>query len=192
MPDVILSNDDITVLGPPEVVELLVDIGPTGQRGSKFFVGTGDPNSLTTSGNIFSETINLYDMYINSAPGVNYGYLYQYVSEPGGNTWTQVLKIAPTLYSKNHTITFTSGEGFITVPIAQIVTVSGTPLTASNFNIQYSIESVNPLASSIEVPALAGAGTNLVINFNAVKSVSGTWSNLTGEVKIHLFISLVV
>ena len=72
MPDVLLSNDDITVLGPPELVEVLVDIGPTGQRGSKFFVGTGEPNTLTTSGTIFSETINLYDMYINSAPGTNY------------------------------------------------------------------------------------------------------------------------
>ena len=192
MPDVILSNDDITVLGPPETVELLVDIGPTGERGSKFFVGTGEPNSLTSNQTIFSEDIYLYDMYINAAPGTNYGYMYQYISEPGGNTWSQVLKISPTLYSKNHTTTFTSGEASITVPIANIVTVSGTPLTASNFNIQYSIESVNPLASSIEVPALAGAGTNLVINFNAVKSVSGTWSNLTGEVKIHLFISLVV
>jgi hypothetical protein len=192
MPDVILSNDDITVLGPPETVELLVDIGPTGERGSKFFVGTGEPNALTSNQTIFSEEIYLYDMYINAAPGTDYGYMYQYVSEPGGNTWSQVLKISPTLYSKNHTATFTSGEGSITVPIANIVTVSGTPLTASNFNIQYSIESVNPLASSIEVPALAGAGTNLVINFNAVKSVSGTWSNLTGEVKIHLFISLVV
>jgi hypothetical protein len=192
MPDVILSNDDITVLGPPETVELLVDIGPTGERGSKFFVGTGEPNALTSNQTIFSEEIYLYDMYINAAPGTNYGYMYQYVSEPGGNTWSQVLKISPTLYSKNQTITFTSGEASITVPIANIVTVSGTPLTASNFNIQYSIESVNPLASSIEVPALAGAGTDLVINFNAVKSVSGTWSNLTGEVKIHLFISLVV
>ena len=192
MPDVLLSNDDITVLGPPELVELLVDIGPTGQRGSKFFVGTGEPNSLTTSGTIFSETINLYDMYINSAPGVNYGYMYQYISESGGNTWVQVLKISPTLYSKRHTVTFASGAASITVPIANIVTVSGTPLTASNFNVHYSIQGANPVASSIEVPALAGAGTNLVVNLKAVKSVSGTWSNLTGEVTVHLFITVVI
>ena len=43
MPDVLLNNDDITVLGPPETVELLVDIGPTGTRGSQVFVGVGDP-----------------------------------------------------------------------------------------------------------------------------------------------------
>jgi len=192
MADVVISNDDITVLAPPEVVELLVDIGPTGQRGSKFFVGTGDPNTLTSGQTIFSQDILLYDMYINTSPGADYGYMYQYVSEPGGNVWTQVLNINPTLYSKKHTTTFTAGAASITVPIANIVTVSGTPLTASNFNIQYSIEGANPVASSIQVPALAGAGTNLVINLKAVKSVSGTWSNLTGEVTVHLFISVVI
>ena len=30
MPDVLLSNDDVTVLGPPNTVEVLLDIGPTG------------------------------------------------------------------------------------------------------------------------------------------------------------------
>jgi hypothetical protein len=192
MPDVLISNDDITVLGPPELVEVLVDIGPTGQRGSKFFVGTGEPNSLTTSGTIFSETINLYDMYINSAPGVNYGYMYQYISEVGGNTWVQVLKISPTLYSKRHAVTFALGEGSISIPISNIVSVSGTPLTASNFNVQYSIENTAPIASSVEIPALAGAGTNLVVNLNAARYSSSTWSNLTGEVTVHLFISVVI
>lgn len=192
MPDVILSNDDITVLGPPEVVELLVDIGPTGQRGSKFFVGSGEPNSVMTNGAISGEIVNISDMYINSAPGANYGYMYQYKAEPGGNTWLQVLKIAPTLYSKRHTTTFTSGEASISIPIANIVTGSGTPLTASNFNVQYSIENTAPIASSIEIPALAGAGTNLVVNLNAVKYASSTWSNLTGEVTVHLFISVVI
>ena len=192
MTDVLLSNDDITVLGPPEVVELLVDIGPTGQRGSKFFVGVGEPNALTSSGSIFQETINLYDMYINSAPGANYGYMYQYISETGGNTWVQVLKISPTLYSKRHTVTFASGEASISVPIANIVTVSGTPLTASNFNVQYSIENTAPIASSVEIPALAGSGTNLVVNLNAARYASNTWSDLTGGVTVHLFITVVI
>jgi hypothetical protein len=192
MTDVILSNDDITVLGPPETVELLVDIGPTGERGSKFFVGTGNPNSLTSNQTIFSQEIYLYDMYINAAPGTDYGYMYQYVSEPGGNTWSQVLKISPTLYSKRHTVTFASGEAAISIPIANIVTVSGSPLTASNFNVQYSIENTAPIASSIEIPALAGSGTNLVVNLNAAKYASSTWSNLTGEVTVHLFISVVI
>ena len=78
MPDVLLSNDDVTVLGPPNTVEVLVDIGPTGTRGSKVFVGSGNPNNLTSSGSIFGQAIILNDLYINISPGTNYGYMYQY------------------------------------------------------------------------------------------------------------------
>lgn len=187
MPDVLLANDDITVLGPPEIVELLVDIGPQGTRGSQIFVGIGDPNSIN-----IGQTIKLNDLYINTSPGENYGYLYQYVSEPGNNLWIKVLKINPTLYSKKYSVSFNSGIGNITIPISNIVTVSGTPLTADNFAIQYSIANVNPTSSSITVPALVGSGTNLVINFSAVESASGIWQDLDGEVTIHLFISIVL
>ena len=55
MPDVVLSNDDLTVLSGPEVIELLVDIGPTGTRGSKVFVGIGNPNSVSLSTKILNE-----------------------------------------------------------------------------------------------------------------------------------------
>jgi hypothetical protein len=192
MAEVVISNDDITVLGPPEVLELLVDIGATGERGSIFFVGSGDPNSLTSNGKIFEKTINLYDMYINASPGVNYGYLYQYKNEAGGNAWYQVLRVNPTLYSKKYSVTFSAGEGSIVVPISSIATVSGTPLVASNFNVQYSIENAFPVSSSIQIPALAGSGDNLVINLNAIKYQSSTWSNLSGEVVVNLFISIVI
>ena len=82
MPDVLLDNDDITVLGPPEIVELLVDVGATGTRGSQIFVGIGDPNVVE-----IGQTPLLNDLYINASPGADYGYLYQYVSQPGENLW---------------------------------------------------------------------------------------------------------
>ena len=44
MPEVLVSTDSITVVGPPNIVEVLVDIGPTGTRGNRFIVGSGDPN----------------------------------------------------------------------------------------------------------------------------------------------------
>jgi hypothetical protein len=191
MVDVLLNTEDVVVLGPPETVDVLVDIGPQGTRGSKFIVGSGEPNPQTSSGVLLGQTLILNDMYINVAPGANYGYLYQYVSQPGGNTWTQVLKISPAIYSAVETIPFTSGAGAITIPISNIVTVSGSPLTASNFSVQFQIEGANPIASSMEIPALAGAGTNLVINFDAVQYSGGSWSALTGSKTVHLFISIV-
>jgi hypothetical protein len=191
MVDVLLNTEDVVVLGPPETIDVLVDIGPQGTRGTKFIVGSGEPNPQTSSGVLLGQTLILNDMYINVAPGVNYGYLYQYVSQPGGNTWTQVLKINPAIYSSVETINFTSGAATITIPISNIVTVSGSPLTASNFSVQFQIEGANPIASSMEIPALAGAGTNLVINFDAVQYSGGSWSALTGSKTVHLFISIV-
>ena len=191
MVDVLLNTEDVVVLGPPETIDVLVDIGPQGTRGTKFIVGSGEPNPQTSSGVLLGQTLILNDMYINVAPGANYGYLYQYVSQPGGNTWTQVLHINPAIYSAIETVSFTSGNGSITIPISNIVTVTGSPLTASNFNVQYQIEGANPIASSLEVPALAGAGTNLVVNLHASQYSSGSWSALTGSKTVHLFISIV-
>lgn len=195
MPDVLLSNDDVTVLGPPNTVEVLVDIGPTGTRGSKVFVGSGNPNTLTTSGSIFGQSIILNDLYINTSPGTNYAYMYQYVAEPGGNTWTEILALNPTIYSKLHTTTYSNGEASITIPIADIVTVTGSPLTANNFVVQYSISHTHAVASTVTVPALVGDGSNLVLNFKAVEyhpeSGPTEWIDLDEEVITHLLISVV-
>jgi hypothetical protein len=182
--DVLLNTDDIVVFGPPEVVEVLVDIGPSGTRGSQVFVGVGDPNLVE-----IGQTPILNDLYINTSPGADYGYLYQYVSEPGGDTWIQILKINPTIYSENHLTTYTDGEASIVIPIADIVTVTGTPLTAENFNVQYSIAHDGPIASGMAVPTLIG--TDLTINFTAVEYSSSTWSDFSGEVVTHLFITIV-
>jgi hypothetical protein len=190
MPDVLLNNDDITVLGPPETVELLVDIGPTGTRGSQTFVGVGDPNIVE-----IGQTPILNDLYINASPGADYGYLYQYVSEPGGNVWIEVLELNPTIYSVNHTTTYVNGVAQIVIPISNIT--SATSLTASNFSVQFSIVNDNPIAASMSIPALAGNNQNLVINFKAVEHRTdvdsgpyGDWAVLEGEVTTHLFITI--
>lgn len=186
MPEVLLNNEDITVLGSPSTVEVLVDIGPTGTRGSQVFAGIGDPNDIE-----IGQTPILNDLYINASPGVNYGYMYQYVSSPGGNTWVQILSVNPTIYSKNHLTTFTSGTAEIIIPISDIITTTGTALTAENFSVQYSIIHDNPIASSMTIPALVGAGDNLVIDLTAVESTSGVWSSLDAEVTTHIFISII-
>ena len=183
MPDVLLSNDDITVLGPPEIVELLVDVGPTGTRGSQIFVGIGNPNTVNVG-----QTILENDIYINKAIGSDYSYVYQYVSQPGGKTWVKVLSMNPVLYNSIQTTTYNSGEASISIPLSSIIENPGSGIVAEDFSIQYSIAHGNPVASSITVPPIIG--TDLVINFKAVESNSGTWQDLDGEVTTHLFISV--
>jgi hypothetical protein len=185
MPEVLLNNDDITVLGSPAIIDLLVDIGRKGDAGSQVLVGLGNPNVIS-----IGQTPKLNDLYINASPGANYGYLYQYILQPGGETWVEVLKISPTIYTEVRTTTFSSGTATASIPIANISSLTG--LTAANFAVRYSIAHSNPIASSMQIPALTGDEDTLVINFDAVESSSGTWQNLSGGVTIHLFISIVV
>lgn len=186
MPDVVLNNDDVTVLAPPSIIEVLVDIGPQGTRGSQFFVGVGNPNSVS-----IGQTPNLNDLYINTSPGGELGYLYQYRSEPGGNVWVEVLDIYPSVYSENAQVTFESGTSEVIIPVADIVTVTGTPLVSENFSVQYSIAHTNPVASAMQIPALVGAGDNLVINLEAVEYAGAAWSALDSSVTIHFNITIV-
>jgi hypothetical protein len=197
MVDVLLSNDDVTVLGPPSQIELQLDIGAQGTRGSKFFVGVGDPNAQTSGGVLNGQTIQLNDLYLNTSPGPQYGFIFQYVAQPGGDTWIQVLDINPVIYSNNYSTTFEDGVAQIVIPVEDIVTISGTPLNAENFDVNYSIAHLNPVASSMQIPALAG--DNLIINLNAVEYESSSWVPLgdTGtytsgiEVTTHLQITIV-
>lgn len=186
MPDVVLNNDDVTVLAPPAIVEVLVDIGPQGIRGSQFFVGVGNPNSVD-----IGQEPNLNDLYINTSPGGELGYLYQYRSEPGGDVWIEVLDIYPSVYSENAQVTFEAGSAEVVIPVSDIVTVTGTPLVSDNFSVQYSIAHTNPVASAMQIPALIGAGENLVINLEAVEYASSAWSALDESVTIHLNITIV-
>lgn len=193
MTNVLLSNDDVTVLGPPEIVDVLIDVGSTGTRGSQVFVGIGDPNVVE-----IGQVPILNDLYINTSPGEDYSYLYQYVSEPGGELWIEILRINPTLYSQNTITTFTNGQAQIIIPVSSIVTVSGTPLTSENFSIRCTVEHENPVAISTSIPALGDDGDNLIINLKAVEHRTdtesgpyGDWAVLEGEIKLHLFISIV-
>lgn len=184
-----VNTDDLAIIAPPEIIEVAVDIGPTGQRGSKVFVGSGDPNTQTSSGTIFGQVILLNDLYINTSPGTDYSYMYQYVSVPGSNQWETVLKINPALHSRlDTTIDFSGGTATVIIPISSIVTVTGSPLVASNFNVQYSLQHSNVTSSSISNVQVSSS--NLTITLKAME-YSGSWQTLTAtNVPVHLFISI--
>jgi hypothetical protein len=45
MAEVLVTADDITVLGGPSSITVDLDFGPQGQRGSQIFTGSGQPNN---------------------------------------------------------------------------------------------------------------------------------------------------
>lgn len=196
--DVLVNTEDITVLGSPPIVEVKLDIGATGQRGSRVFVGTGNPNIFTSStGNnytIFSQPLYINDLYINNSAGQEYSYMYQFISSLGTNSWVPILKINPTLYSKTFTAEFIDGESNITFLVSDIVESSGTPLTAENFSIQYSISYSKPTSSSISGVSIAniGGADNLSIDFIAHELDTGVWQAINQPaVTISLLITIV-
>jgi hypothetical protein len=191
--EVLVNTEEITVLGPPPVVNVQLDIGATGIRGSKVFVGTGSPSLFTSSGSIFSQALYLNDLYINNAPGEEYSYMYQYISNLGTNTWVPILKINPTVYSRNFLQTFTSGTTSILIPIADIVETTGTPLTEENFSIKFSIGHSNPTASSINAVSIVGASSDtLSISLKAAELDAGTWNSLSETVTVHMLITIIL
>ena len=186
----LVSNEDITVLGPPSYVDVLVDVGPTGIRGSQVLVGTGNPNDPNTE---IGQTPELNDVFINNATGNEYSWMYQYVSVPGGNTWTPILKVNPTIYSLTEDVGFIAGAGSIEInPITKIVPAGAASLTAANFSIQFSVGNDKPVSAVINSVSITGATLDtLTISFKALEYDGGTWINLAGDITIHLLITIV-
>lgn len=190
MVDILLSSDDLAVLGGPETVNVEVDFGAAGDRGSQIFTNLGKPT------NVLAPNAQLFDLYINIlSTDDEYQYVYQLQNVLGTDTWVKLFKLVSNIYSRNYTIPdFVDGVWDKNIPVIDIVPTDfvGT-VTASNFNIQYSILNQNPIASSLTVNEIETSGGALVlpISINAVELDGATWQNLSGPKTVHLFITMV-
>jgi len=90
----VVNTDEITVLGPPASIDLQVDIGPQGERGSLIFAGPGEPTSGSGSVAFINESPKLGDLFINNdTNSLDYGSIYQRTAVPGNpDTWTFILE----------------------------------------------------------------------------------------------------
>jgi hypothetical protein len=185
MVDILLTTDDLAVLGGPETVNVEVDFGPTGDRGSQIYAVSGKPNNLNT---YIPETPKVYDLAINIAPAdEEYQFIYQYVDQ----SWIPLFKLISNFYSKNYTdASFVDGEWSILIPVNLITSQD---VTSENFNIQYSISGQNPIASSISVGEISiGSGEQaLPITFYASELIGSTWTSVSATKTVHIFISMV-
>jgi hypothetical protein len=85
--NVVVSNDDLTVLGPPASIDLQVDIGPEGPRGSYIYSGFNDPNVV--SGPFINNPQEIGDLYYRTSNNT----IYQYTSQPGGDQWIEITNL---------------------------------------------------------------------------------------------------
>jgi hypothetical protein len=189
------SSDDITVLGGPSTVNIDLDFGPTGQRGSKFFVGNGNPNS-TPSPIGSSTTVFIFDMYLNlNSATSEYRSLYQYQNVSGTNTWVKLINLIPNIYSLNISLNFVNGIASTTIPVISLVDSDQvSSITASRFNIQHSlVNNGKPNMTDVTVSEIVVAdGTRVLpLSFSAYQLNNGIMESVTGQKMVHIFISVV-
>ena len=205
MANVVLATDDLTVLGGPASVNVNLDIGATGERGTLIFVGNGKPDvsiSLPTG-----YTTKILDMYINILSSDDeYMYLYQYVNTGISNEWVKLMKLTPNQYSVNSNTTFVDGVAEINLPLSAVVPSYPELLaniTAENFNVQATVPNLKPISSGVIVGEIivdpVTSTQVLPISITAMEftaepgtsPILGTWSNITGEKVVYLYITVV-
>jgi hypothetical protein len=190
MTDVILSNQDVTVLGGPASIKVDVDFGPPGERGSKIFVGNGNPNEIT-----IGQTPKIFDLFINlltSDP--EYLYMYQYQNIGSSSQWEPTLKLIPNTYSTNVSKGFIDGLAQINIPLVNVTPLENVAnLTSENLNVQHNVLGTNPISSSISIGDIVEIDDlkTLPITINAIEYVDNAWSPLSGTKIVHLFITVV-
>jgi hypothetical protein len=187
--DILLENEDITVLGGPATIDVSVDVGQKGDRGSRFFVGYGDPNleGVIPSG----EDIKLGDVFVNASTASRYGWLYIYLRTPSGNAWVQTLKLQPSVYVRDVDVLLSSGgEGNISIPLSSIVS-DVSVVDIDKYIINLSV--VSSLNINLVITQKFILGSNLAINVKAIQynPSLGTWTPATGILRVGANVSVV-
>jgi hypothetical protein len=192
MVDATISSANLNILGGPSKIDVSIDYGQRGDRGSLILYGQGKPYLVN-----LPEPAALYDMYVNLLPSDDeYQWVYQYINTATGLEWRSLFKLQPNTYSNNETLSFVDGLVEIWIPIISVTGLDNGPstLTAANFNVQYSIVSQNPLASSITIGEVETSPTEILslpITIHASELIDDSWSDVSGEKTVHLFVTVV-
>jgi hypothetical protein len=192
--DVVLGTEDLLVLGPVDNVEVQVDIGPTGRRGSKYYVGSGDPN---TPGVIpLTDTPQIGDFFINSSTASDFGWLYVY--QAGQNnvvSWQKAVKLQPSLYSTNLTVNFNNGlatgSNAPSMLISEI-TSDTSIINTSRYVVQLTPLYADPIVLTLQQKRISAPNfERLFLDLRAMYFSSGAWIPVTGQVTIGTTVSVV-
>ena len=190
-----ITSEELIVVNGPTDIQLSVDFGQQGTRGTYVFVSPGNPNT-----SLVGQSPNPKDLCINYLTTDSaYSYVYQYNSGIDGSyQWDPIIKLNPGIYNKNRSAIFDSdGNTVINFEVGEITDLStAQTLTASNFSVQFNIQGSNPIASSVSVgePYIQSGTTNymLPLTFNAIEYSDGEWSALSGTKTVQISISMVV
>lgn len=182
-----LNPASLDVFGGPAEVNVSLDYGRQGERGSRIWVGNGSPTQT-----LAGQDVKIGDLFINTnTTNQFYSWLYAYVESVAGPAWETALRLNPSQYSLIATAAFEEdGVATINIPMSEIT--RDTAIFKEQFIVRYSIENSNaePLASSFEYGIETISDTLfLQVKVSAVKYSGSAWSELTGNNKVHIFVS---
>jgi hypothetical protein len=129
--EILVSSDQLAVFGGPSSIDLNVDYGPQGQRGSLIFTGNGKPTDpdvdLEFNNEVYnSQSAQPFDLFINLNPDdFEYLFLYQYGFVNGVLTWSRVLRLIPNTAIANIPVIFYNGEA------VTFEAVAGSPISSA-------------------------------------------------------------
>jgi hypothetical protein len=187
-------TDDVLVLGGPDTVNVEVDFGDKGDRGSLIFVGNGNPDSVD-----IGQDPRVFDLYINlkkNSPENEYLMLYQYTYGLGSSTpqWQTLNRLIPNTYSTLQEISFPT-QNYCRIPLSFIKDPSYVGnLTSANFSVQATLatSSGRAIANSIKTEIVNDGGSDdLKITFYAKEFDGSSWVDITESRTAHLHISVV-
>jgi hypothetical protein len=188
--NLIVQDDNLTVYGPPQSLELAVDIGPKGDKGNKIYTGPGDPN--VNSGIFINDPAQISDLFVRNDLGGDYGVVYQYKSVPGGNEWQAVLKFQPITYSTILQVPFTSGSASFLIPLTSLYVDAPLNLTASNISVQLTPQHTSPVSITVSNKILTSGNSRSLQVSLLGKELSGSITNLAATISINVNVSIVI
>lgn len=158
--NVVLEDPQLTVLGPPAQVELNVNSGETGPRGSYIYSGSGNPNTNT----LLTDKI-LGDLFIRTDDGFDYGSVYQYSAVPGPEPeWVKILDI--NVDTSDIASFVTTASAFALSASISAISSEEYSISASGFALSSSISYLSILGSVQE--AISSASNALISEQNAL------------------------
>jgi hypothetical protein len=195
MTDSNLSALDVVVFGGPTTVDLSVDFGPQGTRGSRITAITNDPRLSTTIKPL--DSVN-GDILLNVTTGLPDSLMMYQKNGVGNEDWQELVKLYPNIYSAKLNKTFANGEVECEIVLNEVFTKI-TDYDVSKFMVQHNVEDLTsqspnfPMATSVSLSvAPDGSDQVLTITIKAVEFQSGQnpdWVPINGARTIHLLVT---
>lgn len=198
MPDSNVSAIDLTVFGGPTTVDVDVDFGPQGTRGSRLTAVIGNPTDVNIAKP--SDAI-IGDLVLNVSPSTSdYLTLYQKIGA-SSEDWQELVELYPNIYSDRRTVTFEGGAASTTITLNNIFTITDQNYDVSRFTVQHNVEDRTagtpnyPMATSVSV-AISQSGNDQVMTvtikgaeYNATLLPNNPWQLINGDRVLHLFVT---